>query len=331
MLFTEALATEGPDWMRNAVSAAALLAGILGVAYSLRFVHDTFFGKGPVDIDVVPHEPPRWMKVPVEVLVVICLAVGIVPALTVAPVLQAGASAILGNAMPGYSLAVWHGFNLPLAMSVIGVAGGIALYFGLRRFTDLYAARNRPVGKQLFQRNLEVLFGFAQRFTAAVANGSLQRMLLALVLVAVIVAAAPYVANPAMPAWPAPQPIPLLGWMLWLVMLACAFAGLFLFRQRLLAVIVIGGTGLMVALTFVFLSAPDLALTQLMVEMVTLALMLLGMNYLPAQSPPEHSRWRKRRDAAIAIVAGTGCRPTPWPANCCCARCPRPTATTWST
>ena len=138
------------------------------------------------------------------------------------------------------------------------------------------------------------------------ANGSLQRMLFALVLVAVIVAAAPYIANPVMPVWLAPQSMPLLGWTLWLVMLACAFAGLFLYQQRLLAVIVMGGTGLMVALTFVFLSAPDLALTQLMVEMVTLVLMLLGMNYLPAQSPPEHSRWRKRRDAVLAILAGGG-------------------------
>ena len=306
MLFAEALATQGPDWMRRAMSAAALLAGILGVAYSLRFVHDTFFGKGPVDIEVVPHEPPRWMKVPVEVLVVICLAVGIAPALTIAPVLQTAAASILGTSMPEYSLSVWHGFNLPLAMSAIGVVGGVALYFGLRRFTDLYAARNRPTGKHLFHRGLDALFGFAHRVTSVLANGSLQRMLFALVLVAVIVAAAPYIANPVMPVWPAPQSMPLLGWTLWLVMLACAFAGLFLYQQRLLAVIVMGGTGLMVALTFVFLSAPDLALTQLMVEMVTLVLMLLGMNYLPAQSPPEHSRWRKRRDAVLAIVAGGG-------------------------
>jgi len=306
MLFAEALATGGPAWMRTAMTCAALLAGILGVAYSLRFVHDTFFGKGPLDIDGVPHEPPRWMKVPVEVLVLICLAVGVAPGLTMAPVLHTAARAILGPALPDYSLAVWHGFNLPLAMSAVGVAGGIALYFGLRRLTDLHAARNRPLGKQLFQRGVDALSGSARRLTHALANGSLQRMLLVLVLVALVVAAAPYLAAPALPAWPSPQPMPLLGWVLWLVMLACALGGLFLYRQRLLAVIVMGGTGLMVALAFVFLSAPDLALTQLMVETVTLALMLLGMNYLPAQSPPEPGRWRKRRDALVAIAAGTG-------------------------
>jgi len=75
MLFAEALSAGGTDTMRTAVSIAALLAGVFGVAYSLRFVHDTFFGKGPHGLDRVPHEPPRWMQVPVEILVVICVAV----------------------------------------------------------------------------------------------------------------------------------------------------------------------------------------------------------------------------------------------------------------
>ena len=305
MLFAEAL-TAGPEAMRIAMTIAALLAGVFGVAYSLRFVHDTFFGDGPHDLDRVPHEPPRWMKVPVEVLVVVCVAVGVAPAITIAPVLHAGASAILGPAMPAYSLSVWHGFNLPLAMSAAGVLGGIALYFGLRRLINLHAVVSRSIGRNLFHKQLDLVFGFAHRLTQALANGSLQRMLLALVVVAIIVAAAPFVANPVSPKWPSPQPIPLLGWALWLVMMACAFATLRVYRQRLLAVLLVGGVGLMVALTFVFLSAPDLALTQLLVEMVTLVLMLLGMNYLPVESAPEHARWRRIRDAVIAIAGGGG-------------------------
>ncbi|WP_210131223.1 monovalent cation/H+ antiporter subunit A [Stenotrophomonas rhizophila] len=306
MLFAEAITAQGPEPMRIAVSIAALLAGVLGVAYSLRFVHDTFFGQGPHDLDRVPHEPPRFMKVPVEVLVVLCVAVGVAPAITVAPILHAAASSILGPAMPAYSLSVWHGFNMPLMMSIAGVLGGIALYFGLRRLINLHAVVSHAIGRNLFHKQLDLVFGFAHRLTQGLANGSLQRMLMALVVVAIIVAAAPFVANPVSPNWPSPQPIPLLGWALWAVMMACALGALFVYRQRLLAVLVAGGVGLMVSLTFVFLSAPDLALTQLLVEMVTLVLMLLGMNYLPAQSPPEKSRWRKRRDALIAVIGGGG-------------------------
>jgi len=306
MLFAEALGSGGTATWRMAMSLAALLAGVLGVAYSLRFVHDTFFGEGPHDLDRVPHEPPRWMKVPVEILVVICVAVGIVPALTIAPVLHAGASAILGIQMPEYSLSVWHGFNLPLAMSAIGVVGGIALYFGLRRTIDLYGVQNVATGRNVFHRQLDLLSALAQRLTTTIANGSLQRMLVGLVLAALVVGAAPWLAAPGLPDWPSPQPMPLLGWGLWLVMMACAMATLRMYRQRLLAVLLVGGVGLMVAMTFVFLSAPDLALTQLLVEMVTLVLMLLGMNYLPAQSVTEHSRLRKYRDAGIALLAGIG-------------------------
>ncbi|HBK46212.1 MAG TPA: monovalent cation/H+ antiporter subunit A [Xanthomonadaceae bacterium] len=323
MFFAVALETEAPQPMRIAATVAALLAGVLGVAYSLRFVHDTFFaspsqehgtsmcrgpfpGDGPRELDTPPHEPPRWMKIPVLVLVLVCVAVGVAPAWTVAPVLRAGAGAILGAQLPDYSLAVWHGFSWPLAMSLAGVVGGVALYVGLRKLLDFHAVENRSQGRRLFNWQLGALFGLASRFTDAIANGNLQRMLLLLVAAAVAVAAAPFVGAGALPGWPAPQPIPLLGWALWTLMIVCALGGLFLYRQRLLAVLVLGGTGLAVSLTFVFLSAPDLALTQLLVEMVTLVLMLLAMNYLPEFSRVERGRLRQWRDAALAIVAGAG-------------------------
>ena len=62
-------------------------------AYSLRFVHDVFFNGEPIDLPRTPHEPPRWMKLPVEILVVICLAVGILPAWTFGPLLASAAAA----------------------------------------------------------------------------------------------------------------------------------------------------------------------------------------------------------------------------------------------
>ncbi|HEY0333412.1 MAG TPA: monovalent cation/H+ antiporter subunit A [Stenotrophomonas sp.] len=306
MFFAVALETEAPVPMRVATSVAALLAGVLGVAYSLRFVHDTFFGQGPRDLDHLPHEAPLFMRIPVGILVALCVAVGVVPGLTVAPALRAAAGAILGTRMPEYSLAIWHGWSWPLAMSIAGSLGGVALYFGLRRFLDLYAVVTRSQGRQLFDWHLGSLFAMALRFTDLIANGSLQRMLLMLVLAAVLVGAAPFLGGGDLPAWPAPQPMPLLGWALWLLLVACALAALFLYRQRLLAVLVLGGTGLAVSLAFVFLSAPDLALTQLLVEMVTLTLMLLAMNYLPGTSTGEPRRWRRWRDASLAIVAGAG-------------------------
>jgi len=306
MFFAVALDSDAPQLLRILASTAALLAGLLGVAYSLRFVHDTFFGDGPRKLDTTPHEPPRWMRIPVDVLVLTCLAVGMVPAWTVAPLLRAGATAILGDRLPSYSLALWHGFNLPLAMSVAGIVGGALLYMALRRTLELYAIPNRSPGKALFQWNLRALLAATTGMTDAVANSNLQRMLMLLMLSAVVVALVPFLQGGALPAWPAPAPMPALGWMVWLLMIACTLGSLCVYRQRLLAVLMLGGTGLAVSLTFVFLSAPDLALTQLLVEMVTLVLMLLAMKYLPERSLPERARLRKIRDAAIAIVGGVG-------------------------
>ncbi len=160
-----------------------------------------------------------------------------------------------GDRLPDYSLALWHGFNVPLAMSIAGIVGGTLLYMALRRTLDLYAIQNRSPGKALFQWNLRALFTGTARMTDAVTNGNLQRMLMLLVLSAVVVALVPFLQGGTLPNWPAPTPMPVLGWMVWLLMMACALGSLFLYQQRLLAVLVLGGTGLAVSLTFVFVGA----------------------------------------------------------------------------
>ena len=306
MFFAQALEIKGHAVMRDAMTVAAVLAAMLGVAYSLRFVLDTFFGKGPRALEEMPYEPPRWMKIPIEVLVFACLAVGIAPAWTVAPVLNAAALGVLGDNLPTYSLSIWHGFNLPFLMSLLGLIGGIVLYFGLRRLLDLHAIVRESLGRRIFRINVERLFALADRFTRAIANGSVQRSLFLLVFSAIVLALAPMLEQGITPELPTLTPAPPLIWLGWLVMVIGTIATLAAHRQRLRAIIVVGAVGLMVSLTFVYLSAPDLALTQLLVEMVTICLMLLALNYLPKDSLPGRSRSRRWRDTGIAVFAGLG-------------------------
>src|SRR5690606_18018259 len=88
---------------------AAVVASAFSVTYSLRFIHGAFFGPDPVGLPRAPHEPPSWMRLPVEILVLICIVVGLLPAATVGPFLEMAVRSILGSATPQYSLAVWHG------------------------------------------------------------------------------------------------------------------------------------------------------------------------------------------------------------------------------
>ena len=123
---------------------AVTVAGVFAVAYSLRFIHDVFFNGDPIDLPRTPHEPPRWMKVPVEILVALCLLVGIFPAQTVEPILAVAAGAVLQGPLPAHDLALWHGVNPALWMSAIALVGGVLLYLARK---PLYALHERFEGK----------------------------------------------------------------------------------------------------------------------------------------------------------------------------------------
>src|SRR5512137_1213594 len=259
MFFAEAVATDS-HWLMNwLLPVGATLAGMFSVAYSTRFIHDVFFNGEPVGLPKTPHEPPRFMRVPVEVLALVCLAVGIAPGLTVGPILAAGAGAALGGPLPAYSLAVWHGFNTPLVMSLIALGGGVALYFGLQRFINLHRIVQVPRGgREAFMFVLARTLKAARDLTLGLQNGSLQRYLLLLVAMALTAGLLPFLLDATFRLAPGPStpPSPAFA-MLWLVGIAAALATLVEFQRRLLALTVLGAVGLVVALVFVYLSAPD--------------------------------------------------------------------------
>jgi len=95
--------------------------------------------------------------------------------------------------------------------------------------------------------------------------------------------------------------------------MACAVGAAYQAKfHRLVALILMGGAGLVTCLTFVWLSAPDLALTQLVVEVVTTVLILLGLRWLPKRiedvdpAASAVARFRRYRDMALAVASGAG-------------------------
>ncbi len=314
MFFVEAVAVDSHSLIVIATPIASTIAGIAAVAYSMRFVQDVFFNGepvfGPDAVSKTPHEPPRFMRVPVEVLVVLCIVVGVFPQLTVGPLLAVAAQATLMAPLPAYTLAIWHGFNLPLLMSVIALAGGVGLYFALQKKINLHTIVKLPGdAKLLFDVFIENLTASAAAVTRWTQNGHLQRYLWLIVATCVLVVSAAFALFPstAMPgrvlvssefANPTVIVIALIG-------MACAVFTAINHQQRLTSLLFLGMTGLVVAFAFVYFSAPDLALTQLLVEVVTIILMMLALNFLPKTSKAEAGavRWP---DAALAGLAGVG-------------------------
>jgi multicomponent K+:H+ antiporter subunit A len=285
--------------------ALATLAGAFAVAYSLRFIHDVFFNGVPDDLPRTPHEPIRWMKVPVEVLVVICIAVGIFPALTFGPLLALAAGAALQGPLPDYSLKVWHGFTPALGMSALALAGGAGIY-ALRR--PLFRLHDQTLGRFDARAVFVALEAALLRLAAWLDRGlhrpSLQRMVAVTVGSAAVVTVAGLWGTDLGPRVPltALDPVTLAAA---LCLAVGAIATVVLHRQRWTALVMLSVVGLIVSVAFVKLSAPDLALTQLSVEMVTIVLLLLALYFLPATTPAESSLLRRGRDLALAIVAGS--------------------------
>ena len=312
MFFAETLQVQWLGRYYWLLPVAATLASTFTVAYSTRFVHDVFFGPAPTGLPRAPHEPPRWMKVPVEVLVVTCLLVGLVPALTVDGLLRAAAASVLQAPLPAYSLALWHGFNLPLVMSVVALVAGVTLYFARRYHFNLHGYKPGVAdGRMLSEGAVASAVRGARRLVDSVANGSLQRYVLLLVLTALglaIVGARGIELATDQSTTPAGGLDLLLAAMLGLAALGTAARH----SQRLLAVILVGVIGLVVSLAFVRLSAPDLALTQLLVEIVTVVLLMLAMHFMPAQGVMVSGTGRRLRDLAIAAAAGGGTATLAW-------------------
>ena len=106
-------------------------------------MHDVFFNGEPVDLPRTPHEAPMMMRLPVAILVVVCIVVGVFPEYVGGPLLRVAARATTQRELPEFSLSVWHGFNLPLLMSVLAMAGGalINTLRELRSFERLFFLR----------------------------------------------------------------------------------------------------------------------------------------------------------------------------------------------
>ncbi|MGB6120074.1 MAG: monovalent cation/H+ antiporter subunit A [Mesorhizobium sp.] len=318
MFFAEAVEQHQRSLLDLAAPYVATLAGAFAVVYSVRFIHTVFLGPKSGDLPKEPHEPPALMRRPIELLVLLCVVVGTVPALTIGGVLNTAVVSVLGDRTPEYSLSVWHGFNVPLLMSVIALVAGFALYWLMRNYLR-YCQEGPPFfrrfnGQQIFEQILvTVSWRWARTVESWLATRKLQPQMRLLVGAALFAGVwAMWGVGEVLPDLTVHGLDPVLG-VLWLIGAFCAIAAAYQAKyHRLAALILLGGTGLTTCISFVWLSAPDLAVTQLLVEVVTTVLILLGLRWLPkrnedAATPIDHSsRLRRNRDFFLAIGSGLG-------------------------
>ncbi|BEU03799.1 monovalent cation/H+ antiporter subunit A [Agarivorans sp. OAG1] len=305
MFFAETLDQSILGSLSWLIPVLATIGGAFAVAYSLRFIHDVFFNGEPKGLTKTPHEPPRYMRVPVEILVALCLIVGIFPNFTIGPLLDSASLAVLNHPLPEFSLALWHGFNIPLLMSGLAIAGGLAIYLNrkpLFRFEGLFPALD---AKLIFEGAIQRCVVWAQKVNGYLESGSLQRYAFWLCFFALALTAPPLLdletTQGSLPNTPLNGAVVIAA----ILLIAGSLATIIWSHYRMIALLMLSLVGLVVSITFAYFSAPDLALTQLSVEVVTVILLLLALYFFPQHTPTSKSRPSHFvRDLAVASAIG---------------------------
>jgi multicomponent K+:H+ antiporter subunit A len=291
----------GSAW---AVPALATFGALLSVAYSLRFIAHVFLGPVRDDYPHRPHDPSFGMWAAPALLAILVVLIGTMPFLAEGLVAVA-ASAVTGAELHPH-LKIWHGVTPALWMSLVAIAGG-AIFLALHApFDRAWLATPRPEAKAIFDRIVNGAVRLSAWITETTHNGAISRYLAIFVLASVALGAVAFfgggLSAPTRGLLPVP-PVIAVGW---LMLVAATVSVVVMHRNRFQALVLIGIIGLAISAGFVYLSAPDLALTQISVETVTIMLLLLALHFLPKTTPRESSAGRKLRDGSIALAAGAG-------------------------
>jgi multicomponent K+:H+ antiporter subunit A len=293
-------------WLGNGfiVPALATLGALFSVAYSFRYIWHVFLGPVRDDYPAKPHDPGFGMWAGPALLAAIVIIIGIMPGL-VEPLVSQVAAAVTA-AEPEVHLKLWHGVNAALFMSIAAIVGGAFLLSKHARLEKDWQRIGPPAAKPIFDAVVGAMTWIARGVTARLHDGSFTRF--GAIFTATVIAAGvlAWSSGDVRPATREGLPVgfvPLIA----VILLAGATVSITIFhRRRLLSLVLIGVVGLVVSIGFAYFSAPDLAMTQLSVEVVTIILLLLALNFLPRETPRESTVPRRFRDATLAVAGGAG-------------------------
>jgi len=285
--------------------AAIVTGSVLTFAYAARFVWGAFATK-PGERHSQSHRVPAAMGVPVVLLSAATLVLGIRPQL-LEPLLAPAAHELPG---PMPHLALWHGLTLPLGLTALTLVIGTVLFLARGPVEALQARMPRvPDAGDVYARTVAGTDRLATLVTGAVQRGQLSYYVLVILVTALVVPTTAAVL--ATTPWPDVAALRIADNAGQLLAGAAIIVGaVWAVRssKRFMAVLMVSLTGYGIAAVFAFQGAPDLALTQVLVETVSLVAIVLALRVLPSRmdrpgEPGSRSTGRLRSKAVRWIVS----------------------------
>ncbi|TGG93993.1 putative monovalent cation/H+ antiporter subunit A [Natronospirillum operosum] len=279
-LMLEAALSAGP--LQALALTLAVVSAMLTAAIAAVIALKPFYGPR-LDTPKKPHEAPLSMLAGPVVLAAVSLLFGLVPGLPETMLVTAAVTAVAGVPLDFY-LSLWHGFNLPLLLSAVGLSGGALLFFWwdrsrepLRRLMDRL---DRFAPETGYFKALDGIVWLCDWQTRLLQNGKMGNYMIVLVMTTVVVVGYTLAAQHGIRFTLDWQDINFYEMaIVALLMVTAVFATTT--RSRLGAVATMGVLGFMVALIFILFSAPDLGITQVLVETLTVILLVLVLFRLP--------------------------------------------------
>lgn len=286
------------------IPAAAVLGGAFTFAYSIRFIDGIFLGRRRSEhLPKHMHEPTPVMLAPPALLAILVILIGIFPSATVHYIIEPAASGILLEDVHLH-VSLWHGFTAALLMTIITFIAGAALYakYGaIAAWQDRVNARYPAWSfNSLYDRVVDGASGKSTAFAKVMQPGPLRPYLVAMLMIFLLLSAVPavMVAGTLIPAElnfdvPAYEAV-LLG------LIVLASLGTAVLKKYLHAIIAVSAVGYLVSLVFIYLQAPDLAITQILVETLATIIFLLVIIKVPQTFRERITRSVLARDLLIS-------------------------------
>lgn len=267
----------------SSVSAGALMLAISG-----RLIADTFLGR-PRDPGVRAHEAPFLMLLAPGIPAILSLLLGQLPGPKTEAALLANAAAAAHGATVKVSLKLWTGLNIPLLLSIAAISAGTIIFVFRRRLIDRVLHLRNPV-------NVDRLFEFMLRGTDAAANTVLRlqhgklRFYLAIMLTATVALLIGFGGFPpplnltgiTAPTFSFAGELALLRIVALFVIAGTSLACVVL-TNDFFAILAFGASGLGVAVLMALEPAPDVALVQIVVDILLVVILVLALARLPAR------------------------------------------------
>jgi len=286
-----------------ATLAGLFVGSVLTGAYSARFVWGAFATK-PGCTDTPAHDPAPLFIGPVVLLAQLSLLLGLVPSLA-DPLVQAYAAQYAAEPEP-FHLALWHGPSAALLLSAMTLGGAAWLFLGRDRFRAVQRRTHVVLGRVDADRSYDAAVRgvdrIALRSTAVVQTGSLPVYLGMVLLTLVGVPGVALVAQTSVTgdlrAYDTPLQVVVA------VVIAVAAVATARAHRRFTAVLYLGAVGYGIAVLFVLQGGPDLALTQFLVETLTLVIFVFVLRRLPSHFTRHRLKLSQTGRVAVALAVG---------------------------